>query len=30
MDNPAKLATQGIQDEKKTKKQYNTIFVGSN
>ena len=30
MDNPAKLATQGTQDEKKRKqKQYNTIFVWS-
>jgi len=29
MDSPAKLATEGTQDEKSHKKHYSIIFVGS-
>jgi len=28
MDNPEKLATQGTQDEEKTKQKHNTICLG--
>ena len=30
MNNPEKLATQGIQDEEKQNKKHNTICVGHN